>query len=754
MRPEDGGIASIFDSVRDAIPVVTYVQEVTYPNVTTHVGRQVTTLLGYEPKECTSDPEHWIKILHPDDKERVLDEARRTNETGEPFRMEYRQFAKDGSVVWVRDEATLVHDEEGNPSYWLGVKIDVTERKQAEEALHKSEARFRALIRNSSDVIATLDAEGRIVFESDSVERVMGSKPEALIGTDPFHRVHPDDLPRAQSLFAELLSIPGATRSAQVRARHRDGSWRLLEVIGTNLLHDPSVASIVANYRDITESKRTEHAVHEARDRFRSVFDHAPIGMAVVSIEGRYLQVNRPLCEVLGYSEDELLATKWPEITHPDDLEASWAYVRRIVEGEIPSYHLEKRFLHADGRTVWASLSVSLVRDSEGEPLYFVSKIQDVTERKEAERKLREAEQRYRTLVEQIPAVTYIDRADGSDEPLYTSPQIEAMLGYTPQEWIEGRLWPEQLHPDDRERILAADERFETGGEPFSQEYRLFAKNGSVVWVREEAVVLRNEAGKPLFWQGVIFDITERKEAEEETKEANRRLEELAVLRADFTAMVAHELDTPLAVIRGYAEMLAAGALEPAEQSRALNKILAETELLNTLVDDVRAAATAEQDGLTVQPQPISVRALLDTAAQCGAPLLGNHRIVIENTADDEQVWADANRINQVLRNLISNAVKYSPDSAPIELRVRPGKTPGRVRVEVADRGAGIHPADVTRVFEKFGRGRDRYGRKVAGVGLGLYLSRRIIWAHGSDLTLDLPPDGGSVFSFELGAVR
>jgi signal transduction histidine kinase len=256
-----------------------------------------------------------------------------------------------------------------------------------------------------------------------------------------------------------------------------------------------------------------------------------------------------------------------------------------------------------------------------------------------------------------------------------------------------------------------------------------------------------------LFWQGVIFDITESKEAEEETKEANRRLEELAVLRADFTAMVAHELDTPLAVIRGYAEMLATGALEPAEQSRALNKILAETELLNTLLGDVRAAATVEQDGLTVQPQPIPVRALLDTAAQCGAPLLGNHRIVIENTADDEQVWADANRINQVLRNLISNAVKYSPDSAPIELRVRPGKTPGRVRIEVADRGPGIHPADVTRVFEKFGRGRDRYGRKVAGVGLGLYLSRRILWAHGSDLAVGLPPDGGSVFSFELESV-
>ena len=180
-------------------------------------------------------------------------------------------------------------------------------------------------------------------------------------------------------MFAELLSVPGATRSAEIRGRHRDGSWRYLEVTGTNLLYEPSIASIVTNYRDITERKRTEAALREARDRFRSVFDRAPIGMAVVSLEGRYLQVNRSLCEVLGYSQDELLATTWQGITHPDDLAASSAYARRIVGGEIPKYHLEKRFLHADGHTVWASLSVSLVRDSEGEPLYFVSQIQDVT---------------------------------------------------------------------------------------------------------------------------------------------------------------------------------------------------------------------------------------------------------------------------------------------------------------------------------------------------------------------------------------
>src|SRR5919107_1455572 len=186
-----------------------------------------------------------------------------------------------------------------------------------------------------------------------------------------------------------------------------------------------------------------------------------------------------------------------------------------MLVGEIRTYQMEKRYFHKEGQVVWALLSVSMVHDEEGDPLYFVSQIQDISERKRAEQKIRDAEQRYRTLVEQIPAVTYIDPVDVPDTSLYTSPQIEQMLGYTPQEWQNEKLWPKRLHPNDRERVLAADERFEAGGEePFSEEDRLLAKDGSVVWVREEAVLLRDEAGEPLYWQGIFYDLTERKALE------------------------------------------------------------------------------------------------------------------------------------------------------------------------------------------------------------------------------------------------
>jgi len=189
-------------------------------------------------------------------------------------------------------------------------------------------------------------------------------------------------------------------------------------------------------------------------------------------------------------------------------------------------------------------------------------------------------------------------------------------------------------------------------------------------------------------------------------------------------------------------------------------------------VEDVRVAASAEREDFVVNSRRVPVNELLDAAARFVATLPGDHPLVLngkdgvtrwdgvlagyadpfnfEGAAEGREVWADRYRIGQVLRNLLANAVKYSPEGEPIELRVVPGEASGRVRIEVIDRGPGIHPDDVDRIFEKFGRGRDRSGRKVTGVGVGLYLSRRLLQAQGSDLTMDSPPGGGSVFGFEL----
>ena len=230
-------------------------------------------------------------------------------------------------------------------------------------------------------------------------------------------------------------------------------------------------------------------------------------------------------------------------------------------------------------------------------------------------------------------------------------------------------------------------------------------------------------------------------------QEHARRLRELAVLKADFTAMVAHELASPIAAIRGFVDVLATGQLDPERQAHALTVIRTEVDLLNGLVADVRAIARDEREDFAVEPRSVPVDRLLADAARYAASLPGDHPLSVTAPAGT-LVWADPDRIGQVLRNLLGNAAKYSPAAAPIEVRAVPEA--GCVRIDVTDHGVGIHPDDLVRIFEKFGRGRDVHRHRVAGVGLGLYLSRRIIQMHGGDLTVSSTPGIGSTFSFEL----
>lgn len=239
-------------------------------------------------------------------------------------------------------------------------------------------------------------------------------------------------------------------------------------------------------------------------------------------------------------------------------------------------------------------------------------------------------------------------------------------------------------------------------------------------------------------------------------KEANKRLEELGVMKADFSAMIAHELNAPLSALRNLSDMLATDELSKEQRNRAFDEIQSQTDSLNSLVEDVRTSGTVERDDFRVKMRPTQLAVILDDASSYFRSLPGERKLRV--VAADEKAWvhADPGRIGQVVRNLLSNAAKYSPECERVELRAALEKKDGReyVRVEVADRGIGVHPDDAARIFEKFGRGRGASGEKVPGAGLGLYLSRRIVSLHGGDLELKSTSGEGSVFSFRLETLK
>jgi diguanylate cyclase (GGDEF)-like protein/PAS domain S-box-containing protein len=248
--------------------------------------------------------------------------------------------------------------------------------------LRRSEGRLQAMLGTSHDIVAVVDREGRLTYASPAAERLFGCRVPPLLGTNPFTFLHPEDRDRVLGKFFESIDRPGDTERVEARVLHDDGSWRTLEIDGTNMLDDPAIGGFVVTCRDITDRQHAEAELREAKERFRSAFDHAPIGMALIAPGGHCFQANRAFAQMLGRAEDALAGVAIGALTDPADRADVVATMQRAIAGAGASYRLEQRFLHADGRPVWVTHSGSVVRGSTGEPLYFVCQIEDVTERR------------------------------------------------------------------------------------------------------------------------------------------------------------------------------------------------------------------------------------------------------------------------------------------------------------------------------------------------------------------------------------
>src|SRR3954469_14695074 len=255
-----------------------------------------------------------------------------------------------------------------------------------------NEPLYRAVLGASADPVALLDKDGTILFVSDSIERLTGFAPAILIGRSALDQVHPDHKRRVHAALVAVLGRPETPIAVEYRSQHQDGSWHDREVVGVNRLHDPDIGAIVVNYRDTTARRCAEAALEECERLHQSTFDEAPIGVAHMSLSGRFLRVNRWLCHVLGYSTEELRSLDFMAITHPDDVKQDVQARQRLIAGMRDRYTREKQYRRKDGRFVPVSLAVSIHRNQQGDAVYFIAVIEDLTERKRLEHELRQAQ--------------------------------------------------------------------------------------------------------------------------------------------------------------------------------------------------------------------------------------------------------------------------------------------------------------------------------------------------------------------------
>lgn len=668
-------------------------------------------IFGYSTEEMIGKPK---TILFPPD--RLQEEAEilarvRRGEPTEHFETVRRR--KDGSDVEVSLNISPIHDKDGRIVGAGTIIRDIAKLKHDQRLLSQQ----AELLELAHDTIFVHDLENRITFWNGGAEAMYGWSKDEALGQVAYKFLQTRFPVPFDSIKADLETA-GRWEGELIHTR-RDGSrivvasrWALQR--GTD---GQPLATMEIN-RDITERKLAEERLRESEDRFRATFEQAAVGIAHVTPDGRWLRVNQRLCDILGHSRQELLTLTFQEITHPDDVENDLVQVEQLLNGAIHRYSVEKRYRHRGGNFLWANLTVSLVRGPAGEPEYFLSVIEDITARKQAEAVILESEERFRILIDSMAdgLVTIDDR--GIIQTM--NPAAESLFGYTADE-IAGRN-VSMLMPD-----------------PYRSEHDTFIKNylttgiARIIGIGREVEGLRRDGTVfPLeltvvemhlkeerIFVGTLRDLTERNRLEQQLRQA-QKMESLGRLAGG----VAHDYNNLLAIILGYAELIEEDLPEDSGAIQSLHNIQGAAASAATLTQQLLTFARRH----SIEPRVFSVNTLLHGIVRLLKPILGADIELIMRLSEHEcHIRADFNQMEQVLMNLIINArdamssggkLLFQTESmqlADTYLSRQVGITPGPYcLVAVTDTGKGMSEEVRQRIFEPF------YTTKEAGKGTGL----------------------------------
>jgi PAS domain S-box-containing protein len=687
-------------------------------------------------------------------------EARRRVSLGSTEPYEARVLRADGGSFWAGIRPRPA-SRGGREEVRLVSVLDLTGRRSSEAALRQSEALYRAVVEQAAENIFLVDAgSGRILQANPAFRASLGYTEREMRGL----RLH-DVVAVEPSVLDESVRriLAGERFVGERRYRRKDGTLLDVEVSASAISYgDGEAVCIVAH--DVTERKRYEQELRRSEASLLAAQRISHLGdweYALHEDRGRW---SDELFRIFGFEPRAFVPSyrAFFDMVHPDDRRA----LRRSIfgalreEGEtVRGSDVGYRIVRRDGEVRHVDTHYEVESDGSGRAVRMYGTVQDVTERRGYERRLREAETRFRTLVEQIPAVTYVEAVDHdgrSTNLLYASPQIEEMFGYSPEEWTaDPDLFPRLLHPEDRERVLALDERTDETGEPFVAEYRQYTRDGRVIWVRDEAVLVRDAAGEPLFWQGVMFDVTEQKRYEEELE---RRAEELRRSNAEleqFAYVASHDLQEPLRMVSSYTQLLRRryeGRLDE-EADEFIGYAVEGAERMRRLIDDLLAYSRVGTRGRPLAPT--STAAALEGA-------LANLKVAIEESAAEIEapgempvVVGDHTQLVQLFQNLVGNALKFVAEPpARVRIGVELLGGSGEWLFSVSDNGIGIERGSEERIFVIFQRlhDRSRYG----GTGIGLALCKKIVERHGGRIRAESEgvPGRGSTFYFTLKAAE
>ncbi|MGE5608756.1 MAG: PAS domain S-box protein [Bacillota bacterium] len=752
----------------------------------------------------------------------------------------------------------------------------IEQHHQVEQACRCREQLFRALVENALDVIARFDRGLHHLYINPAIERVTGQPPSFFLGKTHrqmgFLSVADCDLWEAKlrEAFDTQLEVTFEFTFHSLLGLR----FHQVRLVPEKNAVDDRVETVMCIGRDLTAAKLAEQSLRQSEERFRTVFEAGPLGMALIGPEHRIVQVNASLCRMLGYTAAELTARRVEDITHPDDVQASVELLEQLTHGPTLPGPIEKRYIRKDGSVLWGRLTPSLIHTPSGEIRNFLGMIEDITERKEAEESLREANGRFRSLLDNVPLVAV--GLDRHGKVTYVNPALVKLTGYAMEELL-GVDWFQTCIPErDRIALRAIFAELVEAGRYVHNESLLLAKSGQeylIAWnntvflgengqpmgiacigediterrraetqlkeneerfryilkynpnaiavldkdlrylmvsdrfLRDYNVTDRDIIGKshyevfpelPAKWKdihrrcltgvvegadedsfvrpdgsidyvrwecrpwydaqgnvgGVILYtevITERKRAEIELRRAKEELEMASRTKDQFLAVLSHELRTPLTPILTNMQLMEMDpALSPAHRE-SIEMVRRNVELEARLIDDLLDLTRISRGKLELHLTKVDLHEVLRQTVQiCDSDIRSRRlKLTVEPIASNPLVKADATRLQQVLWNLLKNAVKFTGPGGAISIRTE--NRADRIVLSIRDTGIGIEPQVLSRLFNAFEQGGRDTTRQFGGLGLGLAISKGIVDLHGGSLNAQSEGSGkGATFILEL----
>ena len=500
------------------------------------------------------------------------------------------------------------------------------------------------------------------------------------------------------------------------------------------------------------EPRRLEaDELRKSEQRWRAVFENSAVGIVLQTGDrsGRFVAANAAYQRMLGYSQDELRALTFMDITYDEDREVNRRLAAELLEGKRESFTLTKRNRRKDGSVMWVSIHVSLIPGTGNEGTLFMSIVDDITERKHAEEALRRSERQFRALFEEAPVG--IALVDAHGRPFASNRKLQQMLGYGADE-LRRTPFTVFTHRDDADSDWSLFTDLLNGKrDTYHIEKRYVRKDGALVWGDLTVHVVRDDRGEPLFTIGIVEDITERKRAEESLRQAQAELAHVTRVTTlgELAASIAHEVNQPLGAIVADANAslnwLAAARPDLERVREALEAIVTDGHRAAEVIQRTRQLATKTAPQKTLLDINDVIR---DVEPLVRSELL-RHQVSLlsQLLPEPPTVLGDRVQLQQVIINLVMNAVEamVPVTDRPRELVIRSERHDrGFVRVAVQDTGVGLDPNHVSQVFDAF------YTTKSSGMGMGLSISRSIVEAHGGRLWAGSNVGPGTTFRFSL----